>query len=609
MCGIAGFVGVQPPRREDILQQMLAAIAHRGPDGEGRWFGPAVSLGHRRLAIIDPVGGGQPFFNEDATLAVVFNGEIYNHAALRAELEAAGHRFSSRCDTEVLVHGYEEWGDALPDRLRGMFAFALWDSRAQTLFCARDPFGIKPFYYYNQNGMLLFGSEIKCFLPHPGFAKRLNTAPLAAYLCCQYSPGEETFFAGVKKLPPAHWLRWTDGQLILRRYWQPVFRPGTGGSAEEWGLRLHTALRQSVQRHLLADVPVGSFLSSGIDSTYIAALSGVDHTFTVGFSDQRYSEVEQARASARQLGLQPHSRLLSAREYRDALGRVQYAMDEPLADASAPALYFLAEQAAGQVRVCLSGEGADELFGGYNVYTEPFSCGWYDRIPQPLRRAAGAAAELLPPAHGMNFLVRRSRPLAQRYIGPTCLMTHRQALRLLQPGLAGPPVTDLTGPLFAQAQGLGPVAQMQTVDLNLWLAGDILLKADRMSMAHGLEVRVPYLDREVFELASAIPEPLRADAARTKITLRQAAGQALPPALCARRKLGFPAPVRAWLQDPAWFAQVEHVFLSGSAARFFRPAALRQLLDWHRQGKADVWRQIWCVYSFLLWYEEYFCKR
>lgn len=609
MCGIAGFVGSQPGA-QTVLEQMLACIAHRGPDGQGMFWDGEAALGHRRLAIVDVEGGAQPFFNEDRSVTVVFNGEIYNCAALRARLEAAGHRFASRCDTEVLVHGWEEWGDRLPGQLRGMFAFALWDRRSKTLFCARDFFGIKPFYYYPAGRALLFGSEIKCFLPHPLFCKQLNENQLGLYLSFQYSPGEDTFFRGVKKLPPAHWLRWQNGEITLERYWQPAFAPEPARQPlEEWAERIHAALQESVQAHLLADVPVGSFLSSGVDSTYLTALSGVPQAFTVGFSDQRYSELDKARASAHALGVELHSHVISSSEYWAALGDIQYAMDEPLGDASAPALYFLAKQAAGRVKVCLSGEGADELFGGYNAYTEPFAFRWYDRVPPPLRAAARAAAVRQPPAPGRNFIVRRGLPLAQRYIGPTDLLDEHWKKRILRRYTPAMRAAALARPYLEQAAGFGPVVQMETCDLNLWLVGDILLKADKMSMAHSLEVRVPYLDREVFETACALPAAYRADGEHTKQALRRAAETVLPPAVTRRRKLGFPAPVRAWLQDPVYLSVVERAFRGPAAAEFFRPKELEGLLARHRSGRADLWRQIWCIYMFLVWYEEYFVKR
>ena len=611
MCGIAGFLEPSPrPQAEGILRAMLARIAHRGPDGEGVWLDGPAALGHRRLAILDAAGGAQPFFNEDRTVAVVFNGEIYNCAALRARLEAAGHRFVSRCDTEVLVHGWEQWGRDLPGKLRGMFAFALWDRRAAVLFCARDPFGIKPLYYYRAGDALLFGSEIKCFLPHPAFRKAVNTAQLGPYLSFQYSPGEDTFFAGVKKLPPAHWLYWQAGAVTLGRYDRPAFAPAAGpAEPAAWAGPIHTAMQDSVRAHLQADVPVGSFLSSGVDSAYIAALSGAQDVFTVGFSDRRYSELDKAGRTAQALGARLHGRVITPEEYWSALGQIQYAMDEPLGDASAPALWFLAREAAQYVKVCLSGEGADELFGGYNVYTEPFACTWYDRIPLPLRRAAGAAAERLPPAPGVNFVARRGRPLGERYIGNTNLMNEVQKRRLLRQYPCGPAAEALARPWLEQAAALGPVLQMESCDLNLWLPGDILLKADKMSMAHSLEVRVPFLDREVFAVAGRLPAACRTDGRGTKLALRAAAGQVLPPALCGRRKLGFPAPVRAWLQQPEYLARVEAAFRSPEAAQFFRPKALEALLRRHRQGRCDLWRQIWCIYMFLVWYRAYFVER
>lgn len=609
MCGIVGYIGatLQP---EVVLRKMMHQIAHRGPDGEGMWINGPAALGHRRLSIIDPAGGAQPIFNENHTIAVICNGEIYNYPQLRAQLIEKGHRFSTNSDTEVLVHGYEEWGKAMPEKLRGMFAFAIWDSLTQTMFCARDVFGIKPFYYYQKNnGPLLFASEIKAFLPHPAFEKELNTEQLPAYMCFQYSPGENTFFQNVKKLLPAHWLCWQAGEVTIGRYWQFEHSPQGNGTIEEWGDRIHAAMQESVQAHKLADVPIGCFLSSGVDSSYLAALSGAKQTFTIGFSDKRYSEIDKAQWTAEQLGVQLHSCQISAWDYWHNLGEIQYAMDEPLADASAPALYFLAKEAASKVKVCLSGEGADELFGGYNIYTEPFHLQGYDCIPLVLRRAVGAVAEYLPPVRGVNFLVRRSRPLEQRYLGGSCLMTDKQARRLLQPDVVGPAAVQLSQPHFSRTSTMGPVPRMQTCDLNLWLVGDILLKADKMSMAHSLEVRVPYLDKNVFAVAAEVPEYLRANTKETKIALRHAAARLLPPEVTKRRKLGFPAPVRTWLKEPQYLTAIEQAFRSPEAARFFRPGALAHLLRLHAEGKADVWRQIWCVYTFLVWYREYFIKR
>lgn len=606
MCGIAGFIGAREDM-EAVLHKMTDRIAHRGPDGEGHFIEGPAALGHRRLSIIDLDGGAQPMFSENGRLVVVYNGELYNHRELAAELTAAGHRFATRCDTEVLLHGYEQWGRDLLHRLRGMFVFALWDREAQTLFCARDRFGIKPLYYYRAaDGTFLFGSEIKCFLDHPAFEKRLNEDQLELYLSYQYSPGEDTFFAGVKKLPPAHWLVLCAGELTVRRYWEPSLAPAEGGDPEAWRRAISAAMAESVTAHKLADVEVGSFLSAGVDSNYLAALAKVDKTFTAGYADENYDESGAARALSQKLGVENFACAVTPEAYWDALPLVQYHMDEPLADAAAVALYFVNREAVKQVKVCLSGEGADEFFGGYNIYKEPFTLAWYDRLPAWLRRALGAMAERLPPLPGLNFLARRARPLEERYIGNTNLMSERRKRRLLKNyrGVCRP--TALAAPWFAKSRGQDPVSRMQLCDINLWLAGDILLKADKMSMANSLELRVPFLDRRVFALARRVPARLKADARQTKIALRAAAAEALPEATAERKKLGFPVPVRAWLRRPQYAARVRAAFNGAAAAKFFNVPALNTMLDQHVCGRRDNWRQIWCVFVFLVWYKQFF---
>ena len=610
MCGIAGFVGARADMQE-ILQKMTDRIAHRGPDGEGHYIDGPAALGHRRLSIIDLEGGRQPMFNEDGSLAVVFNGEIYNFQPLREELIAAGHTFATRCDTEVLLHGYEQWGRELLTRLRGMFTFALWDKNSRTLFCARDHFGSKPLSYFiaPESGTLLFGSEIMCFLDHPEFKKELNADQLELYLSYQYSPGEDTFFKGVKKLLPAHWLEWKDGKVEVGRYWQPTFAPDHGPSLAEWEDAISAAMEESVAAHKIADVEVGSFLSSGVDSSYMAALAHVDKTFTVGFADKQYDETDYAREFSEKIGVKNFAYRITPEEYWANIGNIQYHMDEPLADAASAALYFVNREAARQVKVCLSGEGADEFFGGYNIYKEPFTVSWYDKLPLWLRRAIGAAAECLPPVHGVNFLVRRGRPLEERYIGNTNLMGERRKKQLLRQYSGAVKPTDLSRPLFEQTKGQDPVTRMEYCDLNLWMVGDILLKADKMSMANSLELRVPFLDRKVFELACRIPTEHKVNAGQTKIAMRGAAEKTIPARTADKKKLGFPVPVRAWLRDETYAARVREAFNAPAAAEFFSVKELNRMLDQHMSGKRDNWRQIWCVFIFLVWYDEYFVKR
>ena len=602
MCGIAGFIS---PARADAaaLAPMLARIAHRGPDGQGTFVEGPAALGHCRLAIIDLQGGAQPLYSEDKNFVVVFNGEIYNYRELTAELTALGHTFTTRTDTEVLLHGWEQWGRELLPRLRGMFAFALWDRRAQVLFCARDMFGIKPLYYCRcADGTLLFASEIKAFLDHPSFEKQLNTAQLPPYLSCQYSPGRDTFFAGVQKLLPGHFLEFSEGIVRTTRWVQPAFLPGDTPPAPD---ELEAVLRQSAEAHKIADVEVAGFLSGGVDSAYLTALARPARTYTISYAEPKYDESFPARALARNLGLRNRVRCISPGEFWDAVPAVQYHMDEPMADAAAVALYFLNREAARDVKVVLSGEGADELFGGYNIYRDPFTARWYNRLPPWLRGGLGAAASLLPPGPGVNFLVRRGLSLEERYFGPTALLTEREKRRLL-PGYEGDgdPVC-LTESIWDMTEDQDPVTRMQQVDLQLWLAGDILLKADKMSMAHSLELRVPYLDKEVFALAAALPAAAKANARMTKIALRQAAARTLPPAAAARKKLGFPVPVRDWLRQEPYTSRVRAVFSRPAAGEFFNVRLLHTMLNHHLHG-GDCWRQIWCVYSFLIWYEQFF---
>ena len=608
MCGIVGFSDKRENKQE-ILHDMMKAILHRGPDGEGSFTDDSVALGHRRLSIIDLEGGKQPMYNEDGSMVIVFNGEIYNYQALREELIAAGHTFASHSDTEVLLHGYEQWGKEMLGRLRGMFAFAIWDKNTESLFCARDHFGIKPLYYYTAEGEFMFASEIKAFLEHPGFEKKFNREQLELYLTYQYSPGENTFFQGVKKLLPAHWLEYKNGQLTVQRYWQPEFKPNEAPTLEQWEEKIEAAMKDSVQAHKIADVEVGSFLSSGVDSSYMACLAHVDKTFTVGFADKQYDETDYARAFSEHIGVKNFAYRITPEEYWENLGKIQYHMDEPLADAASVALYFVNREASKQVKVCLSGEGADEFFGGYNIYKEPFTATWYDRLPLGLRRVLGAAAEKLPPVRGLNFLVRRGKPLEERYIGNTNLMTETQKKRLLKEYSGKVKPTDLSRPLFAKTKGQDAVTRMQYTDLHLWMVGDILLKADKMSMANSLELRVPFLDKEVFALASTIPTRFRADHDHTKIAMRGAALRSIPAATADKKKLGFPVPVRAWLREEKYAAVVREKLTGETAALFFRTDALEKMLDQHIRGKRDNWRQIWCVFMFLTWYEEYFVKR
>ena len=431
MCGIVGFTtpGQDPAAAKQIVQGMADLIRHRGPDGEGCYADGTAALGHRRLSVIDLAGGGQPMLNEDGTLVVVFNGEIYNYKTLRARLQQRGHTFATDSDTEVLLHGYEEWGRDLPCRLRGMFAFAVWDRTCGTLFCARDLFGIKPLCYYKKGETLLFASEIKAFLAHPAFEKRLNEARLPDWLSMEYLPDAETLFTGVYELPPAHTLTWQAGRVTLARYAAPRFRAKRGRSLRAWAREIGDAVAESADAHRIADVEVGCFLSGGVDSSLItcemARRQPAVQCFSVGYAEEAYSELPAARAAAQALGVPLTETTVTAEDFFAANRAIQWYLDEPMPNPAEVPLYFLCKAARQRVKVVLSGEGADELFGGYNIYRDPFTARWYDRLPPWLRAGLGAAASLLPPARGVNFLVRRGMSLEERYFGPTALFNER----------------------------------------------------------------------------------------------------------------------------------------------------------------------------------------
>lgn len=606
MCGFVGFTNKISDSGE-VLSRMTESIKHRGPDSEGEYIDSDVALGFRRLSIIDISTGSQPIFNEDGSKVLVFNGEIYNYRDLRAELIDKGHTFTTNTDSEVLLHGYEEWGDQLLNRLRGMFAFVIWDKKSKEIFGARDFFGIKPMYYAEMNGTFMFGSEIKSFLCHPSFEKKLNTDALENYLTYQYSPCAETFFKGVYKLLPAHWFRYKNGIMKTERYWSVNFDDDNKPDLEEWVNRISSTFRDSVEAHKIADVEVGSFLSSGVDSSYVAAVANVDKTFTVGFGeDERYNEIGYAKEFSKYIGKKNISKVITADEYWGEFPKIQYHMDEPLADPAAVALYFVCKLASESVKVVLSGEGADELFGGYNIYKEPDDVAIYNAVPMPIRREIGKLCSRLPHKRGVNFFIRRGKTLEERFIGNAYIFSESERKDILAIKTNAPAAAEITKPFYDMVKGKDNVTKMQFLDINLWMTGDILLKADKMSMANSLELRVPFLDKEVMALAQRIPKKYRVTKENTKYAMRMAAHRACPPRTADKKKLGFPVPIRVWLKEDEYYNKVKAEFESENARKFFKPEKLISLLEDHRDGKYDYSRKIWTVYTFLVWYKVYF---
>lgn len=612
MCGICGMIGRGMPDRAENLKNMMNALLHRGPDGGGSFFDSEAALGFRRLAIIDLDHGMQPMGNEDGRLTLVFNGEIYNYRELGEFLQRRGHRFATQSDSEVLLHGYEEWGRDLPNHLRGMFAFAIWDSEKKELFAARDFFGIKPFYYTRTAGGLLFASEIKALLQHPQVPRELNRQALEEYLSFQYSVLPESFFRGIYRLDPGTWLSYTPetDAMETHRYFIPTLDPQAGAeSEEEWLEQLDGKLEDTIQAHMVSDVVVGTFLSGGVDSNLLASRFGGHRAYTVGFGErgEKYNEMPWAGERARDCQLSYRGRLISQRELFDAVPEVMYCMDEPTGDASAVALYFLAMEASKDVKVVLSGEGADELFGGYRIYQEPGDLALYQKLPLGLRKALARAAERLPPnVRGRSFLLRGSQTVEERFIGNAKIFSREERESLLKGTHSAQSPAELVRPAYELARGLRDEEKMQQVDLLYWLPGDILQKADRMSMAHSLEVRVPYLDRELFDLARHIPLELKQQKGTTKYLLRRAARRSMDPETSRRPKLGFPVPIRVWLREENGYRRVKETLLGESAEQFFDTAYLSRLLEEHRQGKADNSRKLWTVYTFLTWYQVFF---
>lgn len=611
MCGFVGFTNHigSSVGANDVIEKMMDRIAHRGPDQAGKYVDSGVAMGFRRLSIIDlSEAGSQPMENEDGSVVITFNGEIYNHEGLRDELKAAGHTFKSRADTEVLIHGYEEWGlTKLLGRLRGMFAFVIYDKRDGSLCGARDFFGIKPLYYGLFGETFMWGSEIKSFLEHPAFDKQLNTDTLETYLTFQYSPTTETFFKNVYKLPAAHCFTYKDGKLDVKRYWEIKFAPDEEPTLENWVDKITDTFKDSVAAHKIADVEVGSFLSSGVDSSYVAAVADVDKTFTVGFGeDEKYNEIGYAKEFSKYIGKENNSMVIKPEDFWGTFAKIQYHMDEPLADPAAAALFFVCKIASEKVKVVLSGEGADEIFGGYNIYHNPDDMALYEKLPKALRRAAGKAVKHLPQKRGVNFIERGSKSLQERFIGNAYMFTPEERKALLKHPTEAPDPTEITKPFYDKCAKNDPVTQMQYLDLHLWMTGDILLKADKMSMAHSLELRVPFLDRRVMELAERIPKRFRVTKENTKYAMRLAAMRACPPQTANKKKLGFPVPTRVWLKEDEYYGKVKARFLSEDSERFFNTDKLIKLLDEHREGKYDHSRKIWTVYTFLVWYDVYF---
>ena len=603
MCGIAGYISEDKKPTKKVLKAMTDRMSHRGPDAEGFYLDDKAALGHRRLSIIDLSTGDQPMYNTNKDIVIVFNGEIYNFLELKEELKDK-YKFATKSDTEVLLHGYEEWGHEVVKKLRGMYAFAIWNTKEQELFCARDGWGIKPLYYYQNNKTFMFGSEIKVFLDHPDFEKEFNDTILSAYLCFNSTPTTETFFKGVNRLEPGHTLTYKDGQVKIEKYFELEFEE-TDRPMSEIVADIDKAMKDSVKHHEIADVEVGSFLSSGIDSSYLVSIAKPDKTYTVGYDNPKYDEISYAKDLSDKLGINNTSKKIDKDEYIKEFPNIMYHMDEPLADPSAIALYFVAEIASKDVKVVMSGEGADEFFGGYGTYQEDLDQLWYMKIPYFIRHAAAKVAGIIPDARGFNFIWRRGQKLKDYSIGLGRVMRDKEAQSLVKcPNQIN--TKDIVAPFYEKYEGQSNTVQRQAIDFYFWLIKDFLHAVDRNTMMFGLEARTPFLDKEVWEVARKLPVYAKVNKETTKPALREAAKKVIPNESYKKKKLGFPVPLREWIREEELYKEIKEKFNSDVAEKFFDVKKINKLLDNHYTGKKDCYKKVWTIYTFIVWYNQFF---
>ncbi|OZG49067.1 asparagine synthase (glutamine-hydrolyzing) [Bombiscardovia coagulans] len=625
MCGIIAFRDREVLDKDITIQAMMKMIQHRGPnqEGSGYYVNDQAALGFRRLSIIDLKSGKQPIVNEDGSIVITFNGEIYNYQPLRRQLLDAGHTFKSEADTEVLLHGYEEWGmDGLLQRVRGMFAFLIWDDNKKALLGARDFFGIKPLYYYRKGSAFIVGSEIKSFFKEPNFTAELNEAAVKPFLMNQYNDLKETFFKGVYRFPAGHWFQLQDDDFQVHQYWDASYKVDYHRTPEETIDVIDQTVQESVKAHTVADVPVGAFLSEGVDSSYVTSLLRPQEVFSVNFEEGPFDEVGPAQALADHEGLNFNKTTVNADEAFRDFAEMQYHLDEPDANPSVVPLWYLCKLARKKVTVVLSGEGADELFAGYVNYGDhsrnSFIRSLADsmgKLPKGLRHSIGHVLAKLPNFPGRTQLYTHTANPAEYYCGqayaydmaqPT-IFSSRQANDLLQPKYRNDTtVNSLYQEDFAKVKDAEDVKQMQYIDLHHFMLNDILQKADKISMAHSLELRVPYLDRQVAEMASTIPSSMLFNRHNSKDIFRRAARRHLPDEWAKRPKMGFPVPIKSWLRQERYYKQVRELFQEEWVSDIFNQEQIVNLLDANYRGDTDSRRQVWNIFTFLTWYKLYF---
>ncbi|MFC0523950.1 asparagine synthase (glutamine-hydrolyzing) [Pontibacillus salicampi] len=612
MCGFIGVMRHLPSPLDEQEKQNFKRrndiITHRGPDDEGYFHDEYISFGFRRLSIIDIESGHQPLSYEDERYWMVFNGEVYNYVELRESLQKKGYTFETESDTEVIAAMFRDKREEAFAHLRGMFSILIWDKEEQTLYGARDPFGIKPLFYSEQQDETYFASEKKSITLLQE-NELVNTEALQHYLSYQYVPEPLTLTSGIRKVEPGHYfVKAPNGKMQFHRYFHATFTQ-VAGSEQQWINKIQDTLYDSVNVHMRSDVPVGSFLSGGIDSSIIVSMAREFNpnikTFSVGFERDGYSEVDVAKETADKVGVENISYTITPQEYIEKLPKIMWHMDDPLADPACVPLYFVAREARKHVTVVLSGEGADELFGGYNIYREPESLKLFDSMPGPVKGLLSRVAAVMPEGvRGKSFLERGTTPLRERYIGNAKMFEEADKRNILADYHESATYQSITNTLYNQAGSYHPVNQMQYIDIHTWMRGDILLKADKMTMANSLELRVPFLDKEVFNVAREIPVDRKIADGTTKSILRKAARGIVPDHVLDRKKLGFPVPIRHWLKDELYDWATE-LIQNSETDHLLNKKIISQLLEDHVQGKGDYSRKIWTVLMFMLWHQIY----
>lgn len=618
MCGFVGCfydhaIGTNEKLKETI-QKMNTIITHRGPEDSGYFYDEYVNLGFRRLSIIDIEAGHQPLSYENNRYWIIFNGEIYNYIELRKGLINKGHHFATNSDTEVILALYSVYKEETPAKLRGMFSFLIYDKEENSLFGARDPFGIKPFFYMEDKDRTYFASEKKSILLAIE-NDLIDHAALQHYLTFQYVPEPSTMSIGIKKLEPGHYFTKKVGEKLgITRYWRASFSHiRIAKSDNEVIEEIQDVLYNSVEMHMRSDVPVGCFLSGGINSSIITSIASEINpsikTFSVGFDRDGFSEIEVVKETASKLLVENISYVITAEEYMKELPKIVWHMDDPLADPEAIPIYFVAREARKHVKVVLSGEGADELFGGYKIYREPSSLEFFDDFPQVFKSIIKNMIRIIPEGiKGKSFIERGCTPLEERYIGNAKMFNEAEKEKLYKWYDNNLTINMITKPIYEQIKEYNSVNKMQYVDIHTWLRGDILLKADKMTMAHSLELRVPFLDKEVFKVASKITSDQKIANNTTKYILRKAAEGIVPEHVIQRKKLDFPVPIRHWLKNEMydWAMQI---IKESDTEHLFNKELIIQLLNDHFKGKGDYSRKIWTVLIFMIWYEVFIVNK